>query len=77
MPPALDWLLEELIEAQIVPAYQTSWEALGFDENPIDFDAAGVPFQALRKMAGNSFNQACFVAWQAFVLMKARPSPKC
>lgn len=53
-----------------MPAHKVSWEALGFKAAPIDFDAANVPFQALRKMAGNSFNQACFVAWQAFVLSK-------
>lgn len=59
---------KELIEAQIVPAHISSAQALGFNIMPIDFK--GVPFQHIRRMAGNSFNQGCFVAWQAFMLTK-------
>ena len=61
---------KELGAAQLVPTYKRCWEALGFASAPIDF--TGVPFHAVRKMSGNTFHQGCFVAWQAFVLMKLR-----
>lgn len=59
---------QELACAQMIPVYPSCWKALGFSNRPVSFE--GVPPQAIRRMSGNTFHQSCFVAWQAFLLMR-------
>lgn len=71
------WLLppltlgQELIAAQVIPSIEHLWKAGGFEEAPICFD--NVSFTALRRMAGNSFNQSCATTFVMFVLSQLVP----
>ena len=51
-----------------MPIYQRLWKAAGFIEKPVDF--SGVTYQSMRRMAGNSFNQACATTFVMYVLSK-------
>lgn len=57
---------EELLTAQVVPVLEKMWMASGYDEAPIDF--SNVSYVAMRRMAGNTFNQACASSLAAFCL---------
>lgn len=48
---------KELLLAQGVPMYESLAQAAGFSTVPLSFE--GTSFSQQRKMAGNSFHQAC------------------
>lgn len=48
---------KELLLAQGVPMYKSLAQAAGFSTVPLSFE--GTSFSQQRKMAGNSFHQAC------------------
>ena len=56
----------ELLTAQQVPIYPQTAEWAGFPEVPLDTSVANAI--ALRRMAGNSFNQTCAVAFLVLTL---------
>lgn len=50
----------------MIPVYERMWKASGYDQPPISFD--GLSHSSMRRMAGNSFNQAVATSFAAFVL---------
>ena len=55
----------ELLTAQQVPIYEWTAKWAGFPEVPLSVE--GCSAAAVRKMAGNSFNQTCSIAFVAYV----------
>lgn len=60
----------ELLLAQGVPVYPEVAKSAGFSEIPIDF--SGVSDAQKRRMAGNSFQQACSNGMMTFILASMR-----
>ena len=58
----------------MVPVYEEIWRQMGFTEAPILF--SGLSGLHIKRMAGNSFNQACFVAWVCLLLSKLKPASR-
>ena len=63
--------LQELLTAQMVPSKKKLWEAGGHKEAPIRFDQ--ISYVAMRRMSGNSFNQAVATSFVAYVLCHMQP----
>ena len=63
--------LQELLTAQMVPNKKKLWEAGGHREAPIRFDQ--ISYVAMRRMSGNSFNQAVATSFVAYVLCHMHP----
>ena len=61
---------KELLLAQGVPMYHEFAVAAGYSGVPLSFD--GTSFAQQRKMAGNSFHQACSNGMMTFSLASAR-----
>ena len=61
---------KELLLAQGVPMYHELAVAAGYEGVPLSFD--GTSFAQQRKMAGNSFHQACSNGMMTFSLASAR-----
>ena len=59
---------QELVHGQMVPASEEISQMMGFKTCPVSF--SGIAGGHIRRMAGNSFHQACFVAWVCYVLSK-------
>jgi len=59
-------ITQELLAAQLVPTFPKLWEAGGYTEAPIDF--TNISYPSMRRMAGNSFNQAAATTFIAFIL---------
>ena len=59
---------EELICAQVIPIFEHLWKVAGFNEPPLRFDA--VSYAAMKRMAGNSFNQCCASTFLAYALAR-------
>lgn len=57
---------QELLCAQVVPLYEQMWKAGGHEAAPIHMD--GISYTGMRRMAGNSFNQAVATTFVAYVL---------
>ena len=56
---------QELLLAQCVPVFDF-YKCAGFTAPPIDFSEVSIA--AMRKMAGNSFNQSCVSTFLCYVL---------
>ena len=63
---------QEILEMQGVPMYSDTLDAAGVK---LLFDPCCVSAAALRRLSGNSFNQACVTAFMAFVYSFIRESP--
>ncbi|CAJ1387134.1 unnamed protein product, partial [Effrenium voratum] len=66
--------VEELLVGQVIPVYDHLWQAAGFTACPINFERAQVSVSAIRRMAGNSFNQCCACAFTSFIMANLEPS---
>lgn len=51
--------------------FEHLWRSAGFEKAPIDF--SGTSYTAMRRMAGNSFNQCCASTFVAYVLARLKP----
>ena len=60
----------ELLLAQGVPVYPTTARSAGFGTVPVDFE--GLSHAQLRRMAGNSFNQACSNGFLTYIMASLR-----
>ena len=56
---------QELLLAQCVPVFDF-YKCAGFERPPIDFSQ--ISMSAIRKMAGNSFNQSCASTFMCYIL---------
>ena len=61
----------ELLTAQQVPVYPETALWAGFPHVPLSME--GCSPASLRRMAGNSFNQTCSVAFIAWILSSVKP----
>lgn len=57
---------QEILEMQGLPLLKDSLDAVGLETPPFNPDVISPAAQ--RRLAGNSFNQACFSAWLIFIL---------
>ena len=67
----LSVVLQELLTAQMIPTKKNLWEAGGHAAAPIRFDQ--ISNVAMRRMSGNSFNQAVATTFVAYVLCHMQP----
>ena len=62
----LPW--QELLTAQCIPVYSETTTYCGISESARLLSVEGVTANAVRRMAGNSFNLACSTAFMLYAL---------